>query len=92
MAIPIDHTMPMAESSRILPFVEAHSMPNADAAANINAPHSGFVPAYSAIPKPPNEACVTPPHKNTRRRDTMYVPTKPLVMPAKIAANRALAK
>ena len=55
-AIPIDQMIPMAESSRILPFSVAHSIPKAESMAKIKAPSVGATPAYRAMPKPPNEA------------------------------------
>ena len=85
----MDHIMPMAESSWILPFSCAYSIPRAEAMAKIMAPIIGLVPQYMAIPKPPKDAWVIPPHRKTIRRETTYVPTIPQVMPAKMAAKVA---
>ena len=69
-AMPTDQMMPMAESSRMRPLSLAHSMPTAERMAKTIAPPIGFTPIQNAMPKPPNEACVTPPHRNTMRRET----------------------
>ena len=45
MAIPIDQMMPMAESSRMWPLSEAHSIPIAERMAKIIAPPMGLKPA-----------------------------------------------
>lgn len=41
------------------------------------------------MPKPPNDACVIPPQRNTIRRATMYVPMMPQVMPESTQAISA---
>lgn len=92
IAMPIDHIMPMAESSLILPFSLASSIPMAEATAKNIAPAMGIMPLYMAIPTPPNDACVMPPQRNTIRRDTMYVPTIPQIIPENIAARKAFAR
>lgn len=65
----------IAESSLTSPFLDIHSTPNALATANAIADNIGFSPKYTPRPIPPNEAWVIPPLMNTKRRDTIYVPT-----------------
>ena len=56
--------------------------------ANIIAEAMGSRPEYTPMPMPPNDACVMPPLINTRRRETIYVPT----MAQSMLASRLPAK
>ena len=47
-AMPTDHTMPMAESSRMRPRSDTHSMPSAEATANAVAPSEPVGQAQTA--------------------------------------------
>ena len=89
IAIPTPHTIPIAESGRIFERELLHSMPRAERMAKIIAPSMGLAFRYNAMPRPPNEACVIPPQRNTIRFATMYVPIIPQVMPERIQAIRA---
>ena len=82
----------IAESSRTLPRLDSHCMPNALSTENTIAESMGLTPRNTPMPIPPNEACVMPPLMNVRRRVTMYVPTSPHTMLASAAPMSAFLK
>lgn len=92
IAMPSDHNIAIALSSRRPALLLVHSIPNDDKMAKTPAPINGGSPKKYAMPIPPKEACVIPPLMNTLRRATTYVPIMPATTEVRIEAIMAFWK